>query len=422
MPAPIQGQARDLVERRLLGAREAIPLGPARRSTADVLGATIERGGSDLARLARAHASVHERMRNAIDEFAPLMVDGMGYDLLEATFGAPQRTVHLDQELLLIGAYQVRDLLAVVKVSSIVSRRTDQSISDVGEISVDEFRLPSDRPRFVSLLRSLASSTGFTPRGGLRIGALVSSQVAQDFANIEESLVAAAAVAGGTVALLPKGDPNDTKYLQAAVKWLASGSHQKLVSMSYPREKWVARSVTQAQRGRPWLRLPFIDIGQASDVLASSVEKAVTDGPPYPAVRWGQDARSRVDAWEGPAFRLTPRAKSHLSANRYPDVERMISSLEDLALLAQEWHDDTTAGVRFEDWAKPRSALLIALSDKNISLTSAKLDFEGVILDNRPHVKVDDYTSPTHCGRIYFALDGVRRRIVVDYIGLHGRS
>jgi hypothetical protein len=33
-------------------------------------------------------------------------------------------------------------------------------------------------------------------------------------------------------------------------------------------------------------------------------------------------------------------------------------------------------------------------------------------------VKVDDHTAPTEVGRIYFALDTSRRRLVVDFFGV----
>ena len=59
------------------------------------------------------------------------------------------------------------------------------------------------------------------------------------------------------------------------------------------------------------------------------------------------------------------------------------------------------------------------MSDAIISPKDARFDYDGRTLDNRPLVKVDDHTSSSQCGRIYFALDA--RRIVVDHIGLHDR-
>jgi hypothetical protein len=45
---------------------------------------------------------------------------------------------------------------------------------------------------------------------------------------------------------------------------------------------------------------------------------------------------------------------------------------------------------------------------------------DGCALSWEPHVKVDDYKDDRHrCGRIYFALDDARKRIVINHIGVH---
>ena len=81
---------------------------------------------------------------------------------------------------------------------------------------------------------------------------------------------------------------------------------------------------------------------------------------------------------------------------------------------------------RIEEWARVNFELKIALHDKGIRDKDAFFEFEGQRLCNRPHVKVDDYTNPAECGRIYFGIDDRPAmnvwRFVVDHIGLHDRS
>ena len=45
--------------------------------------------------------------------------------------------------------------------------------------------------------------------------------------------------------------------------------------------------------------------------------------------------------------------------------------------------------------------------------------FDGKRRDGLPHIKVRDAASPNEVGRIYFAFDPARKRLIVNHVGLH---
>lgn len=114
---------------------------------------------------------------------------------------------------------------------------------------------------------------------------------------------------------------------------------------------------------------------------------------------------------------LTPRADKMLDGNKYPHPRRMADHMRALADLAAKYHDQRgTLGTRLAEVAQHEHGIEIALTDQGLQAPPLA-NFGGIQAE--PHVKVDDFKRPSECGRIYFALDTVNHRFVVDHIGLH---
>jgi len=140
---------------------------------------------------------------------------------------------------------------------------------------------------------------------------------------------------------------------------------------------------------------------------------------------------ARVESWEeaaelaemlvGEALILTENASGQLADCNYPDPARMFDHLERLADAAAAYDAaDGDIGARFEDWIHTSFGIEVALHDTGLAEAGgATFEFEGHTYSREPHVKVDDHKDPASCGRIYFALDGDAKRIIVDHIGLH---
>jgi hypothetical protein len=134
-------------------------------------------------------------------------------------------------------------------------------------------------------------------------------------------------------------------------------------------------------------------------------------------VTWSQ-AAVLIEELVGPHFVLTGRARAMLATNPYPRPERMLDFTRRLAATAKLYRERSgQLGTSIAEFALAEQALEIAMHDRSLSVPMISMD--GRDLDPRPHVKVDDYKTPDQCGRIYFAVDHVDFRFVVDHIGLH---
>lgn len=140
---------------------------------------------------------------------------------------------------------------------------------------------------------------------------------------------------------------------------------------------------------------------------------ALETGP----ISW-DEAALEIEALVGVHFVLTHRATQMLHRNAYPFPRRMIDQASRLSRIARQFHArGGVLGQRLEDFAMEEEGLLVSLFDADLDPPVIVID--GVELQARPHVKVDDYKSPSECGRIYFAIDHEHLRFVVDHIGLH---
>jgi hypothetical protein len=120
----------------------------------------------------------------------------------------------------------------------------------------------------------------------------------------------------------------------------------------------------------------------------------------------------------GPHIALTRRAVRMLEGNPYPDCGRMLRFFKSLASLAALYHSNGgSLGARLATTALAEFGIEIALTDSR--LDGIEIEHENYTYKVGPHVKVDDYKSPSECGRIYFSLDTVNYRFIVDHIGLH---
>jgi len=116
---------------------------------------------------------------------------------------------------------------------------------------------------------------------------------------------------------------------------------------------------------------------------------------------------------------VTDNARSQCVSSGYPDPGRMWDQLRGLALAAGRWRSaGGDVGGRLDGWVHDNFEIEIALHDDHLR-ASKFFSFESIEYSREPHVKVDDAKPLNECGRIYFAIDGVRQRFIVDHIGLH---
>lgn len=107
-------------------------------------------------------------------------------------------------------------------------------------------------------------------------------------------------------------------------------------------------------------------------------------------------------------------------ADRYGTPDDMAAGLIKLSHAAHDIYDgqQRTMG-HMDTWLRETYDLKASLQDDDMPKKFRQFDFEGETLDRTPHVKVNDGVPPHECGRIYFAFDKSKSRIVVDHIGLH---
>ena len=105
----------------------------------------------------------------------------------------------------------------------------------------------------------------------------------------------------------------------------------------------------------------------------------------------------------------------------------MTDKLVKLAQAAKELYETRGRTIpHLDTWFKENYGLNVALTDQTISKFKRnelawlrKFNFEDSLsLDGTPHVKVRDAVSPNECGRIHFALDSSKNRIVVHHVGV----
>lgn len=107
--------------------------------------------------------------------------------------------------------------------------------------------------------------------------------------------------------------------------------------------------------------------------------------------------------------------------DEYPDPARMWRHLLRLSDAAEAFRKaDGQIKERFDKWVHTNFGIEVANHDVGLrEAGGGSFEFEGTTHSRERHIKVDDYKAPSECGRIYFALDTEKKRIIVDHIGLH---
>lgn len=105
----------------------------------------------------------------------------------------------------------------------------------------------------------------------------------------------------------------------------------------------------------------------------------------------------------------------------YPFIESMQETLTALAECAAELRSNegfSTQGMQADDWFKERG-LHISTTDGGLKQRGLHtFEFEGKLYEQLPHVKLNDYDTAAHIGRVYFAFDPENERLVVNHVGV----
>ncbi|MBC7403238.1 MAG: hypothetical protein H7279_08725 [Microbacteriaceae bacterium] len=179
----------------------------------------------------------------------------------------------------------------------------------------------------------------------------------------------------------------------------------------------LASEVDTARRESTYWRTQYqslVDTAPASEIDPwSNIPRLIASTNPEATFRALEDA-----ADEHIVF--TDAASRSWKSIDYPDPEDMTLKLELLALAAAALYGDAPLVIgHLDDWLKLRG-LNVAMTDDTIRKKKniRYFDHDGTAYDQMPHVKVKDGVKPDHVGRIHFALDKDRRRLVVNHVAL----
>lgn len=123
---------------------------------------------------------------------------------------------------------------------------------------------------------------------------------------------------------------------------------------------------------------------------------------------------------------FTERARKSWANIDYPEAEDMTKQLVLLARAAVVLYDGEEKRIpHMNDWFKENFGLTVALTDQTITKRKKKemrwlnnFEHEGERLNATPHVKVRDAVKFNECGRIHFALDATKERLVIQHVGI----
>lgn len=149
------------------------------------------------------------------------------------------------------------------------------------------------------------------------------------------------------------------------------------------------------------------------------IPEALSDTPPLTRINISDVLKFIKNVTDG-SMSYTDNAVKSWEKSDYPFPEYMGSQLIILARAAIAYRRVSgKTGKRLDEWMEEEFSLRLAMSDRG--LVKAKLDkfkLEGIEYSRVPHIKLDDHTSPDRVGRIYFAVDSVGIRFILDHIGL----
>ncbi|MEU6995458.1 hypothetical protein ABZ953_32980 [Streptomyces sp. NPDC046465] len=118
---------------------------------------------------------------------------------------------------------------------------------------------------------------------------------------------------------------------------------------------------------------------------------------------------------------FTAKAPRAWKSSQFPYPQEMTDQLIALAQAAMDLYTKPGKMPRLDQWFYDNHGLKFANSDEKLSKNKEKryFEFDGMRRDGLPHIKVRDAVSPNEVGRIYFALDPERKRLIVNHVGLH---
>jgi hypothetical protein len=152
--------------------------------------------------------------------------------------------------------------------------------------------------------------------------------------------------------------------------------------------------------------------GEGREELEADDDESV----PVELRSWPEIA-SHLPDLEGPGFHFTDRARECADGkSRYPHPDVIWSSLRALERVGRIFNEmGADLNMQFEQFAMECASLDVALHDNTYE--DCWFEYEGEWYKRLPHVKIDDAKSPNEVGRIYFALDGEGKRVIVDWFG-----
>jgi hypothetical protein len=131
------------------------------------------------------------------------------------------------------------------------------------------------------------------------------------------------------------------------------------------------------------------------------------------------DVSEHLPGLVGPGFEVTDRALDCADGRaRYPHPDSMWDALSRLERVGRAYNAlGAKLGKRFEQFAFEEGGIHVSLQDNSYDETDTYFEHQDERHSRLPHVKIDDAKAPNEVGRIYFALDAERHRLIVDWFG-----
>ena len=148
----------------------------------------------------------------------------------------------------------------------------------------------------------------------------------------------------------------------------------------------------------PWEQIPMLESG----INPVSTFFALSDA-----------AANRIE--------FTDNAGKSWTKSRYPDPADMTEKLILLAKASADLYGGNLGQIgHLDNWFKETHGLNVAMKDQTISQDKALrwFSWDGEERDGTPHVKVRDGVKPNEVGRIHFALDPEKKRLIVNHVAL----
>ena len=192
-------------------------------------------------------------------------------------------------------------------------------------------------------------------------------------------------------------------------------------SKEYDRVKDAAeRTLAAEEQAEYWRK-------QYETCRSSTGEEESTDPwDEIPALQAHTDPSTTFRALEAVSSKrlvFTDQAAKSWSKIDYPEPEDMFAKLKSLAEAAVDLYSgDAEFKGHVDNWFRDEHNLVVALTDKTLQNKKLKnvrqFEYDGETFEQVPHVKVKDNVKPNAVGRIHFALDSNKKRIIVNHVAL----